>query len=120
MRYKVWRSNKDKSLHLVCGEGSEVFEALPASIRGLGPWQGSKEGQISDLRLPLRSLLAEQGFTIVHAHISKLELEVRRIPSAIDSRTCPDCNGTGNVAQHGGLRQKNCWRCGGRGWLPQR
>jgi hypothetical protein len=25
VRYKVWRSNKDKSLHLLCGEGAEAF-----------------------------------------------------------------------------------------------
>jgi hypothetical protein len=72
VRYKVWRSNKDKSLHLLCREGSENFEALPASIRGLGPWQGSREGEFTDLRLPLRLLLAEQGFTVVHAHVGTL------------------------------------------------
>jgi hypothetical protein len=32
VRYKVWRSNKDKSLHLLCGEGSEVFNALPVAV----------------------------------------------------------------------------------------
>ena len=118
-RFKCWRSVRDKFLHVLCGEGSEAFEALPASIRGLGPWQGSKEGEIADLRLPLRLLLAEQAFVIVHEHVSKLDLEARRaIQSAVDNRSCPDCNGTGNVAQHGGLRQKNCRRCGGRGWLP--
>jgi hypothetical protein len=35
-------------------------------------------------------LLAEQGFTIVHAHVSKLELEARRTQSAVDNRPCPD------------------------------
>jgi hypothetical protein len=33
MRYKVWRSNKDKSLHLLCREGAEAFEALPSVVR---------------------------------------------------------------------------------------
>jgi hypothetical protein len=28
MRYKVWRSNKDKELHLLCREGTEEFNAL--------------------------------------------------------------------------------------------
>jgi hypothetical protein len=37
MRYKVWRSNKDKRLHLLCPEGVEAFEALPAVVRGMGP-----------------------------------------------------------------------------------
>jgi hypothetical protein len=30
VRYKVWRSNKDKEIHLLCAEGTEAFEALPA------------------------------------------------------------------------------------------
>jgi hypothetical protein len=108
VRYKVWRSNQDKHLHLVCREGGEAFEALPASIRGLGPWQGSREGDIADLRLPLRLLLTEQAFVLVHEHVSKLELEARRATqSVVDNRPCPDCDGTGNVPQHGGLRQKN-------------
>src|SRR5215467_10094587 len=96
-RFKCWRSVRDKHLHVLCSEGSEAFEALPASIRELGPWQGSKEGEIAALRLPLRLLLAEQGFTVVHAHVSKLDLEARRhTVSAIDNRPCPDCDGTGN------------------------
>jgi hypothetical protein len=65
MRYKIWRSNKDKELHLLCREGSEAFEALPAAIRGLGPWTGSKEGDVDRLRLPYRLMLAEQGFVVI-------------------------------------------------------
>jgi hypothetical protein len=75
LRYKVWRSNKDKALHLLCAEGADAFEALPTAIRNLGPWTGSKEGEADRLRLPYRSMLAEHGFTIVYAHISKLNLE---------------------------------------------
>jgi len=37
MRYKVWQSNKNRYLHLLCGEGAEAFSALPAAIRHLGP-----------------------------------------------------------------------------------
>jgi hypothetical protein len=55
VRYKVCRSNKDKQIHLLCAAGSEAFEALPTAIRNLGPWAGSKEGEVSRLRLPLRS-----------------------------------------------------------------
>jgi hypothetical protein len=91
-RYKVWRSVKDKNVHLLCLD--EHFESLPVSIRGLGPWQGSKEGEMAALRLPLRLLLAEQAFVIVYAHISKLELEARQVQSAVDNRPCPDCDGT--------------------------
>ena len=76
MRYKVWRSNKDKELHLLCAEGVDAFEALPTAIRNLGPWTGSKEGEVDRLRLPYRSMLTEQGFTIVYAH--KLNLEAPR------------------------------------------
>jgi hypothetical protein len=66
MRYKAWRSRSDAALHLICADGSDAFEALPMRIRNLGPWSGSKEGAITDLRLPYRLLLAEQGFVIVH------------------------------------------------------
>jgi len=75
---------------------------LPASIRGLWPWQGSKEGEITNLRLPFRLLLVDQGFTIMHAQVGKLELEARHRVSAVDNRPCPDCDGTENVPQHGG------------------
>ena len=63
MRYKVWRSNKDKELHLLCAEGVDAFEALPTAIRNLGPWTGSKEGEVDRLRQPYRAMLTEQGFT---------------------------------------------------------
>jgi hypothetical protein len=62
VRYKYWRSNKDKELHVISAEDLEAFEALPAAIRGLGPWTGSNEGEIHKLRIPLRSLLVEEGF----------------------------------------------------------
>jgi hypothetical protein len=75
VRYKVWRSNKDKELHLLCAEGVDARETLPTAIRNLGPWTGSKEGEADRLGVPYRSMLAEQGFTIVYAHISKLNLE---------------------------------------------
>jgi len=56
MRFKVWRSNKDKSLQLLCREGAEAFEALPVAIRNLGPWTGGAEGEVDRLRLPLSLL----------------------------------------------------------------
>jgi hypothetical protein len=43
MKYKVWRSNKDKELHVLCSEGSRAFNELPAVIRQLGPWTGAQE-----------------------------------------------------------------------------
>ena len=117
MRYKVWRSNKDKELHLLCREGPEAFNALPAPVRHLGPWTGSREGDVDRLRLPLRVLLAEQGFVIIHQHLSKLELETPSVRRHINHADCPECLGAGHVPQHGGLRQKTCSRCGGRGWI---
>jgi hypothetical protein len=94
---------------------------LPVAIRNLGPWTGSKEGEVGHLRLALRSPLIDQGFVIVHAHVSKLNLE-KPIgshhgllhPANVE---CADCKGTGQVDHHGGLRQKSCWRCAGRGWI---
>ena len=108
MRYKVWRSNKDKELHLLCAEGVDAFEALPTAIRNLGPWTGSKEGEVDRMRLPYRSMLTEQGFTIVYAHISKLNLEASTGQPVLRGQAeCPDCRGSGEVDR----------RCGGRGWI---
>jgi hypothetical protein len=62
MRHKTWRSNKDREVHLLCAEGADAFEALPPAIRNLGPWTGSREGEVDRLRLPYRLMLIEQGF----------------------------------------------------------
>jgi len=118
-RYKVWRSNKDKQLHLLCGEGSGAFNALPAAIRHLGPWTGGGEGDVNQLRLPYRSMLAEQGFVVLYEHVSKLQLEASAGVHALHpaNTECPQCKGTGRVPMHHGLRDKECPRCGGRGWV---
>ena len=89
MRYKRWRSNKDKSLHLLCREGSTAFEALPNVVRNMGPRAGSKERDVERLRLPYRLLLAEQDFCVIHARITKLELEA---PAGCVTRTPPTPN----------------------------
>jgi len=115
-RYKAWRSRSDPDLHVICVEGAEAFEALPNRIRSLGPWTGSREGEISALKFAYRYLLVEQDFAIVHKHVSKFGPEFKR-ETAIGTEPCPDCNGSGNVPMHGGLRQKDCPRCGGRGWI---
>jgi len=74
--------------------------------------------EVDRLRLPYRSMLTEQGFTIVYAHISKLNLEAPTGPPVLrEHAECPDCKGCGEVGQHGGLRKKACWRCAGRGWI---
>jgi len=80
---------------------------------GFEGWRGGH------LRLTLRSLLVDQGFVIIHAHVSKLNLEnpIGGHGPHPANTECPDCKGTDQVDQHGGLRQKSCWRCAGRGWV---
>ena len=119
MRYKVWRSTKDKSLHLLCGEGAGAFNALPTAIRHLGPWTGGAEGDVDRLRLPYRVMLAEQAFVVIHTHVSQLQLEAVVGMYALHpaNTDCPQCKGSGCVPMHHGLRAKECPRCGGRGWI---
>ena len=119
MRYKVWRSNKDKELHLLCAEGAGAFNALPTTIRQPGPWTGSKEGEVNRLRLPCRSVLTEQGFAVIYAPVAQLQLEASAAVHALHpaNTECPQCKGTGRVPMHHGLRDKECPRCGGRGWV---
>ena len=118
MRYKTWRSREDTHLQLLCVEGAEAFESLPVAIRNLGPWQGGPEGEIDRLRLPYRVLLNEQKFVVIHAHVSELKLENATVLALHPANNdCPQCNGKGEVPQHGGLRQKTCPRCNGRGWI---
>jgi hypothetical protein len=51
---------------------------------------------VGHLRLALRALLVDQGFVVIHAHVSKLNLENPigthgLHPANVD---CPDCKGT--------------------------
>ena len=70
-RYKCWLANGNEDrgdpngqLHVLCHDG-EAFEKLPARIRQLGPWTGSREGEIANLKAHHRMLLAEQGFVVL-------------------------------------------------------
>ena len=54
-----------RTLHLLCAEGAEAFEALPNAVRGMGPWTGGPEGAIDRLRLRLRVMLNQQGFAVI-------------------------------------------------------
>ena len=74
MQYKAWRSNSDKDLFVVCKR--DEFDQLPQRIRSLGPWQGSREGDLERLKPQYRAQIASQGFTLVHCHVRKLDLEV--------------------------------------------
>jgi hypothetical protein len=49
--------------------------SLPDAIPHLGPWMGGAEGEVDRHTSSYRSLLTEQGFTVTHAHVSKLALE---------------------------------------------
>jgi hypothetical protein len=118
MRYKTWRSRNDTHLHVLCAYGSEAFESLPVAVRNLGPWTGGPEGAIDKLRLPYRILLTEQKFVVIHAHVSELKLENASGHSLHPANAeCPQCKSTGRVPMHHGLRDKECPRCGGRGWI---
>jgi len=59
--------------------GEAAFDARPNAIRHLGPWTGGAEGEVDRLRLPYRLMLGEQGFVIIHQHVSKLELEAHGV-----------------------------------------
>ena len=74
-RYKTVRSGEDRSLHVIYYDGQ--FETLPYRIRSLGPWQGLSEGDIDRLKLHYRLQLAEQGFCVVHQHLTKFSAERR-------------------------------------------
>jgi len=117
VRFKTWRSRKDTHLHVFCAEGSEAFEVLPVAIRNLGPWTDGPEGDVDRLRLPYRVLLNEQGFAIIYAHVSQLQLESASLRAPTANIECPMCKDDGHVPMHGGLRQKDCRRCGGKGWI---
>jgi hypothetical protein len=42
-----------------------AFDRVPTPISHLGPWVGSKDGEVERLRPHYRALLAEQGFVLV-------------------------------------------------------
>ena len=70
---QVWRSKKEKELHLLSRQGAEAFESLPRSeISAHGP--DLKEGEVDRLGLPLRIILGEPTahipVTIAAAHVS--------------------------------------------------
>src|SRR5262249_61029836 len=44
----------------------------------MGPWTGGRGGEVDQLRLSYHSMLAEQAFVVIYAHVSKLEWRRRR------------------------------------------
>jgi hypothetical protein len=67
------------------------------------------------LRLPYCLMLTEQGSAVVYAPVT-LQLEAAGVRVITANEDCP-CKGKGRVPMHHGLRDKECSRCGGRGWV---
>jgi hypothetical protein len=73
MRYDVSRSNSDNRIHVICREGA--FYSLAHLILQLGPWAGSKRGEVERLPLRYRLTLLEQGFVLVYEHPLNFDAE---------------------------------------------
>jgi hypothetical protein len=73
-----WPSDPKRPPRLVWGR--RTGSRGPAGISGGVP------AEINNLRLPYLFLLAEQGFVIVHCHISKLTLETKEV-RPLENRT---------------------------------
>jgi hypothetical protein len=77
MRYEINRSGTDNRVHVICREGA--FYSLPHQILHLGPWMGSKRGEVDRLPLHHRLTLLEQGFVLVYRHPLEFEPEAATI-----------------------------------------
>jgi len=113
-------SSVERYNHFLCQERSAAFEALPSAVKNIWPRTGGPEGEVDQLCLSYRSMLAEQAFVAIYAHVSKLELEAPagvRGPLA-DNAECPQRKVLG--AWRCIARDKECPRCGGRGWTKSK
>ena len=57
-RYTAWRSGPDAELHVIVYDEAE----LPLGTSSLGPWLGSKEGEVANLKPHYRAMLEDTGF----------------------------------------------------------
>lgn len=80
-RVTVLRSVKASSVHLVHVEGA--FDALPDPVRQMGPWTRLDALDLSELRPVLRSMLANQAFVVIEAHVMEI---MKRLLGAQRSR----------------------------------
>jgi hypothetical protein len=71
-RYKAWRSGPDAELHVIVYEGAE----LPRGISSLGPWLGSREGEIANLKPHYRAMLRNAEFVVVRRRAVEFSAEV--------------------------------------------
>jgi hypothetical protein len=70
-RYKVWRSGPEPELHVIVYEGAE----LPRGISSLGPWLGSREGEIANMKPHYRAMLEDTGFVVVRRRAVEFKTE---------------------------------------------
>jgi hypothetical protein len=85
-RYKAWRSNRDKYLHLKCAESKATFEALPASIRQLGtPTSKFEPEAVSGIAVRDAKCPECKGTGQVDMH------------GGLRKRSCPRCGGKSRV-----------------------
>src|SRR5262249_25655632 len=86
-----------------------------------GPWTGGAEGDVHRLRLPYRVMLGEQGFAIIYAHVSQLQLEnVTSVHALHPPTPMAAVQRLGRGAAAWRLRQKTCPPCGVRGGSIER
>jgi hypothetical protein len=70
-RYKAWRSGPDAELHVIVYDGAE----LPEGISSFGPWLGSKEGEIANMKPHYGAMLKDTGFVVVRRRAVEFEIE---------------------------------------------
>ena len=105
-------------LRVANGTNSSEIEDTSAIQIIRQPGRQTHNPALERLRLPYRVLLSEQGFVLLYCHVSQLQLEVANASALHTANTeCPQCKATGRVLMHHGLRDKECPRCGGRGWV---
>jgi hypothetical protein len=56
-------------------ELASIAEALPFGISSLGPWQGSKEGEVANLKPHYRAMLEDTGFVVVRRRAVEFRTE---------------------------------------------
>ena len=118
---EIWTHIEDKSLHLLCREGSAAFEALPSENKHMGPWTG-REGEVDG---PASILSLDAGGAGIRCHLrARIKARVggagRPAWPTCRKRRMPTVQEYWTRAMYHGLRDKECPRCGGRGWIKSK
>lgn len=74
MKWTAWRSNRDRSIHIVVPEGR--FDDLPLLVRQLGPWHATKEGEVEALRPVYRAQVRLWGFALAYLEAKDFKPEL--------------------------------------------